>query len=220
MAKKKPSKTVRPPTVSRKSNGSRCQRTWRYACAVWSKVGHLLEWCSSVSSWIKLFCTEARPYRETYYWEAIAQLVSSYLANHKGASAEKALTDCLIATQCPPSADDTHMIVHFRQEWGNILNRSRRDRSVPAGRLGPGKPGGPPTSSPLCMPADRRHGIKVTADSPGRQKKEADRKSTGRRRRYSSPFLSPSSGRVEIYLGTVSLMWFSVRSGELFIRRS
>ena len=24
----------------------------------------------------------------------------------------------------PPSADDSHMIVHFRQEWGIILNRS------------------------------------------------------------------------------------------------
>ena len=54
----------------------------------------------------QLFCAEARPYRETFYWEAVARMMSEYLAEHPAESPEDVLTDCLIATQCPPSSDD------------------------------------------------------------------------------------------------------------------
>jgi len=76
---------------------------------------------------MKLFCSEARPYRETFYWEAVAEMVSDHLGNHPGTSPEKALTDCLIATQCSPSADDSARMADFREAWRQILGRSPKE---------------------------------------------------------------------------------------------
>lgn len=92
---------------------------------VWSKVGHLVEWCNDSTSWITMFCAEARPYRETFYWEAVARIVSDYMSDHPAASAEEVLTDCLIATQSTPSAGDAAPMAHFREAWQQILDRSR-----------------------------------------------------------------------------------------------
>lgn len=94
--------------------------------AIWAKLGNLVEWCDSSTSWLKkMFYTEARPYRETFYWEAVAQMVSDYIVAHPTASAERVLTDCVIATQCSPSPDDPDRLVHFREAWQQILDGSR-----------------------------------------------------------------------------------------------
>jgi hypothetical protein len=95
--------------------------------AVWSKVGHLVEWCPDSAAWIAMFYTEARPYRETFYWECVAQMVSDYLAAHPGASAEEALTDCLIATQASPAADDSKRMAYFAEAWQGIRERSKQE---------------------------------------------------------------------------------------------
>ena len=73
---------------------------------VWQQLGQLIDWCDSDTAWRQLFCSEARPHWQTFYWEAVAHMMSEYLAAHPAASPEAALADCLIATQCPPCADD------------------------------------------------------------------------------------------------------------------
>jgi len=93
--------------------------------AIWAKLGNLVEWCDSSTSWLKMFCAEARPYRETFYWEAVAQMVSDYLSANPTVSAERVLTDCVIATQCSPSPDDPDTLIHFRETWQRILDCSR-----------------------------------------------------------------------------------------------
>ncbi len=94
--------------------------------AVWSRLGHLIEWCDSSAAWIKLFCTEIRPYRQTFYWEAVAELVADYLLDHPTTPPERALTDCLIATQYAPSPGDSERLTYFREAWQRILDRSRQ----------------------------------------------------------------------------------------------
>ena len=93
--------------------------------AVWDQVGHLVDWCDSGSQWLQAFLNEARPYRETFYWEAIAKLIADYVAAHPGTKAERALTDCLIATQCPPLPDDRAVLIEFHQKWRALLASSR-----------------------------------------------------------------------------------------------
>jgi hypothetical protein len=93
--------------------------------AVWDQVGHLVEWCDTSTNWLQAFCNEARPFRETFYWEAIAKLVADYLAGHPDVKAERALTDCLIATQCPPLPDDRVVLIEFHQRWRALLASSR-----------------------------------------------------------------------------------------------
>ena len=127
MAKKKNSQlkdsvTERSEQIDRKSLPEELEVRLR---VVWSKVGHLVEWCDDSTSWMKMFCAEARPYRETFYWEAVAEMVFDYMSAHQRASAERTLTDCLIATQCSPSANDSDRMVHFRTAWQQVLNRSR-----------------------------------------------------------------------------------------------
>jgi hypothetical protein len=95
--------------------------------AIWSKVGHLVEWCPDSAAWITMFYAEARPYRETFYWESVTQMVSDYLSAHPAASAEEVLTDCLIATQASPSADDSERMAHFCQAWQGIRDRSMQE---------------------------------------------------------------------------------------------
>jgi len=92
---------------------------------VWSKLGHLVDWCDDSTSWMEMFCSEPRPFREAFYWEAVAEMVFDYMENHSTASPESVLTDCLIATQGPPSSDDSDRLVHFQTAWGQILDRSR-----------------------------------------------------------------------------------------------
>jgi hypothetical protein len=92
---------------------------------IWSKLGHLVDWCHDDTSWMQMFCSEPRPYRETFYWEAVAEMVFDYVENHSTAAPESVLTDCLIATQSSPSSDDPDRLVHFRQAWDRILDRSR-----------------------------------------------------------------------------------------------
>ncbi len=92
---------------------------------LWSKLGDLIDWCDDSESWIKLFCAEARPYRETFYWEAVAEMVSNYILEHPMTAAQRALTDCLIATQSSPSTGDSNMMTHFREAWQQLLGRSR-----------------------------------------------------------------------------------------------
>ena len=82
---------------------------------VWQVVGHLIDWCDSSEAWTQLFCSVARPYRETFYWEAIARMVPEYLAKHPTASPEDALSNCLIATQCSPCVDDRAALKEFHR---------------------------------------------------------------------------------------------------------
>jgi hypothetical protein len=94
---------------------------------VWSHLGHLIDWCQDSASWTDTFCSEARPYRETFYWESIAEMVSEYFEEHPGASRDLALADCLIATQSPACSDDSDRLVHFRTTWGQILTRCKEE---------------------------------------------------------------------------------------------
>ncbi len=95
--------------------------------AVWRQLGHLIDWCQNDTQWSQLFRAEARPYRETFYWEAVARLLAQYLEVHPAASPELALTDCLIATQCPPSADDPAAVREFHEHWQTLLAHSQHE---------------------------------------------------------------------------------------------
>ena len=95
--------------------------------SVWSNLGHLIDWCDGPESWMKMFCSEARPYRETFYWEAVAEMVAEYISAHPKESPAVALTDCLIATQCSPTAGDSPRMGEFREAWRGILDRSRAE---------------------------------------------------------------------------------------------
>jgi hypothetical protein len=92
---------------------------------IWSKLGHLIDWCDDDTSWIKAFCSELLPYRQTFYWEAVAKMVSDYLTDQPTASAEDVLADCLVATQCSPTSAEPDRLDHFRTAWQQILDRSR-----------------------------------------------------------------------------------------------
>jgi hypothetical protein len=92
---------------------------------VWGKLGHLIEWCDDARSWIELFHSEARLHRAAFYWEAIAEMFSVYLLEHPRSSAERVLTDCLIATQHTASDDDSTRVIELRDSWQEILNSSR-----------------------------------------------------------------------------------------------
>ncbi len=94
---------------------------------VWQQLGHLIDWCDSSAAWTRLFCAEPRPFRETFYWEAIARIVSQYTRQHPAVSPEDVLTDCLIATQCPVSADDHAALLEFRATWQRTLLESRAE---------------------------------------------------------------------------------------------
>ena len=94
---------------------------------VWRKLGHLIDWCDDGTSWTDAFCSEARPYRETFYWEAVAEMVTGYIQEHPIEPSEDALADCLIATQSPACSDDPDRLVHFRNTWCAILDRSKAD---------------------------------------------------------------------------------------------
>jgi len=92
---------------------------------VWQQLGHLIDWCDGESAWEQLFCSELRPYRETLYWEAVARMVLEYLAAHPAALPREALSDCLIATQCPPCADDPAALKEVNAMWQRILSGSQ-----------------------------------------------------------------------------------------------
>lgn len=98
--------------------------------AIWRRLGHLVEWCDNGTAWTRVFRSEARPYRQTFYWEAVADMVSDYMLEHPTASPEGILTDCLVATQNPSSADDRERLTEFRKMWGEILDRSREEIEV------------------------------------------------------------------------------------------
>jgi len=95
--------------------------------AVWQNLGHLIEWCDSSTSWIKMFCTEVRPYRETFYRRAVAKMLSDYSLDRPTASLEMALTECLIATQCASTPDDSEIITCFRETWRESLRSSTKE---------------------------------------------------------------------------------------------
>ena len=92
---------------------------------VWQSVGHLIDWCNSSAEWIQLFQAEARPYREVFYWESVARMVTDFLAQHPSTPPDEALSDCLIATQCPPCEDDPAALREFHQMWQAILRDSQ-----------------------------------------------------------------------------------------------
>ncbi len=126
MAKKKSRK-------SNRSKGGSSEKAYRQHLpeelesrlrAVWSAVGSLIAWCNSGSAWLSMFCSEARPYRETFYWESIAEMIARYIEDHPGESPEAVLTDCLVATQCSPSSEDPPRFQEFRKMWSEILDRS------------------------------------------------------------------------------------------------
>jgi hypothetical protein len=54
-------------------------------------------------------------------------MMSEYLAEHQSVSPEDALTDCLIATQCPPRSDDHEALTEFHNMWEEILSGSREE---------------------------------------------------------------------------------------------
>ena len=95
--------------------------------AVWQQLGHLMEWCDSAAAWMQSFCAEPRPYRELFYWESVARMVSEYLTVHPAASPQSALTDCLIATQCPPVPGDRGVLLEFHDRWQEILQASQAE---------------------------------------------------------------------------------------------
>jgi hypothetical protein len=74
-----------------------------------------------------VFCSEPRPYRQTFYWEAIADMVSDYMLDNPMASPDNALADCLVATQQSPSSDDRSRLKTFREMWDEILCSSREE---------------------------------------------------------------------------------------------
>ena len=94
---------------------------------VWRRIGHHIDWCDDQASWIRMFCSEARPYRQTFYWEAVANMVSDYMLEHPEATPNDVLTDCLVATQYSPSPDDRERVTGFCTMWGDILNVSRKE---------------------------------------------------------------------------------------------
>jgi hypothetical protein len=94
---------------------------------IWRRLGHLIDWCDSSAAWIQLFISEARPYRGTFYWEAVAEIVSDYMMDHPTASPENVLADCLVATQYLPSSDDPPRLTDFREMWDEILCSSREE---------------------------------------------------------------------------------------------
>jgi hypothetical protein len=94
---------------------------------VWQQLGHLLDWCDTETAWKELFCSEARPYRETFCWEAVAHMMSEYLAAHPDTFPDDALADCLIATQCPPCSDDHEMLTKFQNMWNEVLIDSQEE---------------------------------------------------------------------------------------------
>ena len=94
---------------------------------VWRRLGHLIDWCDSSETWTKMFCSESRPYRATFYWEAVADIVADYMLENPAADPEDVLTDCLVATQYSPSADDPDKLFRFRESWQEILDSSREE---------------------------------------------------------------------------------------------
>ena len=94
---------------------------------IWRRLGHLIDWCDSSETWIRIFCSEARPYRATFYWEAVADMVSDYMLDHPRDLPEDVLTDCLVATQYSPSSDDREELARFRGMWGEVLCSSRKE---------------------------------------------------------------------------------------------
>lgn len=94
---------------------------------VWRRLGHLIDWCDSNQAWTKTFCSEARPYRAVFYWEAVADMISDYMLDHPAASPEDVFTDCLVATQYSASADDPERLTIFREMWDEILYSSRKE---------------------------------------------------------------------------------------------
>ncbi|MHB0960515.1 MAG: hypothetical protein ACYC0X_31070 [Pirellulaceae bacterium] len=52
-------------------------------------------------------------------------MVSEYLSQHPTSPPEDALSDCLIATQCPPCPDDGAALTEFRQLWAEIVSGSQ-----------------------------------------------------------------------------------------------
>jgi hypothetical protein len=94
---------------------------------VWRRLGHLIDWCDSSAAWTRLFRSEARPYRATFYWEAVAEIVSDYMLDHPTASPEDVLADCLVATQYSPSSDDPVRLTDFLEMWDEILCSSKEE---------------------------------------------------------------------------------------------
>ena len=94
---------------------------------VWQQLGHLMDWCESSAAWTQLFCAEDRPFRETFCWESVASMICAYLVDQPAASPEDALTDCLIATECPLTSDDGEALTEFHRMWQEILIDSQED---------------------------------------------------------------------------------------------
>lgn len=94
---------------------------------VWRRIGHLIDWYDNANSWTRKFCSEARPYREIFYWEAITEVVSDYMVDHPSAVPEDVLTDCLVAVECSPSSDESERTTHFRKVWSELLTNSQQE---------------------------------------------------------------------------------------------
>jgi len=120
---KKPKKQTaeRADGVTRKSLPCELENRLR---AVWLRIGHLIDWCDNDKSWLRMFYSEARPYREAFHWEAMAEMVSDYTLDHPEAPPESVLTDSLVAIQCAPSPDEPERLKEFRRRWAHIVVRS------------------------------------------------------------------------------------------------
>ncbi len=94
---------------------------------IWRRLGHLIDWCDSSEAWTKTFCSEVRPYRATFYWEAVAEMVSDHMLDHPTDSPDDIHTDCLVATQFSASLDDREELASFREMWREILCSSRKE---------------------------------------------------------------------------------------------
>lgn len=94
---------------------------------VWRRIGHYVDWCDDFPSWIKMFCSEARPYRATFYWESVAEMVSDFMLENPETAPDDVLTDCLVATQSSPSSDDRERLSEFCKMWADILDGSRAE---------------------------------------------------------------------------------------------
>jgi hypothetical protein len=94
---------------------------------IWRRLGHLIDWCDSSTAWTRLFHSEARPYRGTFYWEAVDEIVSDYMMDHPTASPEDVLADCLVAIQFSQSSDDPAKLTDFREMWDELMCSSKKE---------------------------------------------------------------------------------------------
>lgn len=127
-----PTTTNKPREPSRNPQGFKARKSLPEALkerlqAVWRRLRHLVGWCDGSEAWTKMFSSEARPYRATFYLESVAGMVSDYMLKHPEASPEDVLADCLVATRYSLSHEDRKRLTEFRRMWNEVLRSSKHE---------------------------------------------------------------------------------------------